>query len=357
VFVLTAAVVAAWARVAVLRPMHQLRTGVRRVAAGEFGHRVPGSGPADLRELAGDVEAMRERIVQELGAVERARLQLEQQAMELRRSNAELEQFAYVASHDLQEPLRKIASFCQMLQRRYGDQLDERAQRYIEFAVDGAKRMQTLITDLLVFSRVGRMYDQITEVDLDDVTDRALNDLSRAVEESGAVVRRGDLPTVTGEPTLLRMLMQNLIGNAVKFADPDRPPHVRIAAEQYGPEPAGSGWEITVEDNGIGIPPEFADKVFIIFQRLHARDSYPGTGIGLALCKKIVEYHGGRIWLDTGFTDGARVRFTLPVDGGRPFGVEAPSDAASPRVASLDAAGSADPAPGTASDTVATANA
>lgn len=318
VFLLTGVVLTILIRVLVTRPLDHLRIATRRVAQGDFDHVITGGGPVDLTAVADDVENMRQRIVAELGSsreqreiLTRQTADLDAQAVELRRSNAELEQFAYVASHDLQEPLRKVASFCQLLEKRYSDQLDDRARQYIDFAVDGAKRMQVLINDLLTFSRVGRVNDARLPVDLDQALSKALANLESSVTDSGARIDRPDeLPRVVGDPTLATMLWQNLVGNAVKFRHPDRPPHVRITCER-DPEDSGA-WRFCVTDNGIGIPGEFEDKVFVIFQRLHARDAYGGTGIGLALCKKIVEYHGGRIWIDTTHTDGTRFCFTLP---------------------------------------------
>lgn len=262
---------------------------------------------------------MRHRTVAELKAsrrtaerLDRTAAELDAQAAELRRSNAELEQFAYVASHDLQEPLRKVASFCQLLEKRYGDQLDARGTQYINFAVDGAKRMQVLINDLLTFSRVGRVQDARETVALDGTLDRALRNLATAVEESGAEVTRPErLPDVVGDPTLLTMLWQNLIGNAVKFRSPDRLPRVEVTeVDDPAAEPGFRTFAVT--DNGIGVPAEFAEKVFVIFQRLHARETYGGTGIGLSLCKKIVEHAGGHIRIDTAHTGGTRIVFTLP---------------------------------------------
>ncbi|WP_308294853.1 ATP-binding protein [Streptomyces sp. JJ66] len=307
-------------RLAVLRPLRALRTAVQRVADGEVTYHIPATGPADLRAVGGAVEAMREHIVAELDAararetlLERQAEELDRHTTELERSNAELEQFAYVASHDLQEPLRKVASFCQLLDKRYGQQLDERGKQYIDFAVDGAKRMQVLINDLLTFSRVGRLHDAREPVPLDAVLDRALANLGSAIEESGAVVERPErLPRITGDPTLLTMLWQNLVGNAVKFRRPELAPEIRVTVEE---KDDGSGWQLCVADNGIGVPEEFAEKVFVIFQRLHGRDAYAGTGIGLALCKKIVEHHGGTIWLETVHTGGTRVCFALPSEG------------------------------------------
>jgi len=317
-FLLTGVALAVLVRLLVTRPLEALSTASERVAAGDFAHRITGDGPADLTAVAGAVEGMRRRIVAELDAsrekeevLGRQADELDAQAVELRRSNAELEQFAYVASHDLQEPLRKVASFCQLLEKRYGDQLDERGLQYIDFAVDGAKRMQVLINDLLTFSRVGRLDDTREKVGLDQALDKALHNLAAAVEESEARIDRPErLPETVGDPTLLTMLWQNLVGNALKFRHPDRAPQVSVTC---APDPETPGmWRLCVTDNGIGIPEEFTDKVFVIFQRLHSRDAYGGTGIGLALCKKIVEHHGGRIWIDSTVGEGTRFCFTLP---------------------------------------------
>jgi light-regulated signal transduction histidine kinase (bacteriophytochrome) len=240
---------------------------------------------------------------------QRARAVVEEQAQDLARSNTELEQFAYVASHDLQEPLRKVASFCQLLERRYKGQLDERGDQYIEYAVDGAKRMQQLINDLLAFSRVGRIAADFAPVDLGAALAQAQRQLATMLEETGATVTSDALPTINGENTLLVQLFQNLVGNAVKFHGAESPRiHIGVRA-------TGGMWELSSSDNGIGIEEQYADKIFVIFQRLHARDAYGGTGIGLAMCKKIVEYHGGRIWLDTNKTGGASIRWTLPMAG------------------------------------------
>ncbi|HEX4253371.1 MAG TPA: ATP-binding protein [Pseudonocardia sp.] len=312
----------------VTRPIERLAQDALRVADGEHSHQVAvPKGPPELSAVAADVERMRSRIVNELAELassqrelRETRDRLQSQAVDLMRSNRDLEQFAYVASHDLQEPLRKVAGFCQLLQRRYADQLDERAEQYIEFAVDGARRMQRLISELLAFSRVGRADRALADVPLAEVTADALGELAAAGDlgsggdpsdgaggPSDARVVVGELPVVRGDATLLRQLMTNLIGNAVKFRRPDTPAEVHVDAVE---DPMG--WQISVADNGIGIAPEFADKIFVIFQRLHGRESYPGTGIGLALAKRIVEYHGGRIWLDTGRRDGTTIRFSLP---------------------------------------------
>ncbi|OOK82375.1 HAMP domain protein [Mycobacterium kansasii] len=343
-FFATAALLGLLTRRAVTRPLAALARACRRVTEGNFGEAItPPSRPKDIRGIAIDVENMRQRIVEELEASHSARAQLDEQALELRRSNAELEQFAYVASHDLQEPLRKVAAFCQLLEKRYADQLDERGLEYIGFAVDGAKRMQVLINDLLRFSRVGRLGTTSTDVDLDATLDAALANLATAIEESNAhIVRPAEpLPRVVGDPTLLTMLWQNLIGNAIKFRRQDRAPRVVIDCGRGSGERDGQ-WLFSVTDNGIGIPEEFTGKVFIIFQRLHGRDTYGGTGLGLALCRKIVEHHGGAVWIDTSHTDGTRFEFTLPIA----TGADAPAaDAGSAGAGSADADGKYVPSP------------
>ena len=318
-----ASALALWAALRrwVLRPVRDLAAETRVVSDGDLGHPVAGSGPQELLVLAADVEGMRQRLVAQVTAAEAssreldlARRRLEQRSEDLARSNRDLEQFAYVASHDLQEPLRKVASFCQLLQKRYGGQLDDRADQYIEFAVDGAKRMQQLINDLLVFSRVGRSGPASAEgpgatADLADCLRRALLALETAVEESGAVVTSDPLPVVPGQAGLLTQLLQNLVANAVKFRAPDRPPRVHVGARRL---PDGDCWELSVADNGIGVEPQYAERVFVIFQRLHAKEEYGGTGIGLALCKRIVEHHGGAIWLEPRGGEGTTIRWTLP---------------------------------------------
>lgn len=296
------------------QPVAHLASEARVVSDGDLAHEVSTLGPPEFVQLGEDVEAMRRRLVAQIAAVEaagrevaEARGALEEQTLELQRSNRELEQFAYVASHDLQEPLRKVASFCQMLERRYSGQLDERADQYIHFAVDGARRMQQLINDLLEFSRVGRLTTPQIDVDLNECLRNAMFNLQTAREESAADVTWDELPHVLGEAPLLTQLLQNLIGNAIKFHSV-QPPRIHLGVRRDNDH-----WEFWCSDNGIGIEPEHAERVFLIFQRLHAKETYGGTGIGLAMCKKIVEHHGGRIWVDASATSGATVRFTLPV--------------------------------------------
>ncbi|MCZ4119861.1 sensor histidine kinase [Streptomyces sp. H39-S7] len=287
-------------------PLERLGADARTIAGGDFDHPITPTGPADLRRLSGEIDFMRRRLVRELAFAEEARLRLDAQAADLQRSNVELEQFAYVASHDLQEPLRKISSFTQLLRRRYGGQLDARADQYIDFAVDAANRMQTLINDLLAFSRVGRLHNTHQSIRVDRVLQQTLSTLSVGIEESGATITLDPLPTLVADPTQMGMLWQNLIGNAVKFHRPGEAPRIHVTAAREG-----ELWRFSVTDNGIGIAPEYAEKVFVIFQRLHTKDTYTGSGIGLAMCKKIVEFHGGTITVDPEYRDGTRITFTL----------------------------------------------
>ncbi|HUR63051.1 MAG TPA: ATP-binding protein [Candidatus Thermoplasmatota archaeon] len=231
---------------------------------------------------------------------------------ELERSNRELQQFAYVASHDLQEPLRMVASYTQLLQRRYQGKLDRDADEFIGYAVGGAVRMQSLINDLLTYSRVSTATRPMLPLDMEGVLDTALLNLKVAVDESKATVVRDRMPKVEGDRSQLVQLMQNLVGNALKFRAKDRPCQVMVTATE------GNGqWTFAVRDNGIGIERQYYDRLFVIFQRLHARDEYEGTGIGLAVCKKIVERHGGRIWVESEPGKGSTFSFTLPAQTGK----------------------------------------
>ncbi len=256
-------------------------------------------------DLVGVLSLAAEAIVQSIDRL-RAKATLAAYAQELARSNAELQQFAYVASHDLQEPLRMVASYTQLLARRYRGRLDADADDFIAFAVDGVTRMQTLINDLLAYSRVGTRAREPVEVETERVVADVLANLRTELERTGTRTHVGRLPRVRGDAGQLGQLFQNLVANAVKFRG-EAPPEVHIDAE-----PGDGEWTFVVRDNGIGIAPEFHERVFIIFQRLHTRDESPGNGIGLAICKKIVERHGGRIWIESGPGTGAAFHFTLP---------------------------------------------
>jgi PAS domain S-box-containing protein len=235
----------------------------------------------------------------------RAEDQVRRSLVELQRSNQDLEQFAYVASHDLQEPLRMVASYTQLLAEKYEGQLDDKAKKYIDYAVDGAVRMQRLVNDLLSYSRISTKGRAPEPTDSHAVLGEALGNLQTAIEESRAMVTNDDLPVVRADATQLLQVFQNLIANAIKFRRGD-PPRVHVAARDGGHE-----WEFSVKDNGIGIDAQYANRVFVIFQRLHARPEYPGTGIGLAVCKRIVERHGGRIWLESEPGKGSTFFFTV----------------------------------------------
>jgi signal transduction histidine kinase len=295
----------------ILEPVDRLGRQTRKVSGGETYLQIEPDGPVEFAALGRDVESMRLQISGQLARAEEVQEQLRLRGAELARSNDDLQQFAYVASHDLSEPLRKVANFCQLLERHYADQLDDRARQYIDFAVDGAKRMQALISDLLALARVGRTTDEFVAVPLDAALDDALTNLAAKIEQSGATVERsGPLPTIQGDRSLLVSLLENLVGNGVKYRREGVPPAIRVSAELNADD---SMWTFTVRDNGIGIDEQYAERIFAVFQRLHVRDSYGGTGIGLALCRKIVEFHGGRIWLahvESG--EGAAFVFTLP---------------------------------------------
>jgi PAS domain S-box-containing protein len=250
-------------------------------------------------------ERVRSEVVRLQIETERAE-ELQRANEKMQRSNADLEQFAYVASHDLQEPLRAVAGMVQLLQQRYQGQLDARADQYIFHAVEGATRMQTLIDDLLTFSRVGTKGKALAPTDAGQALQAALDNLRAAIDESGAIITHGALPTVMADAMQLAQLFQNLIGNAIKFRG-ERPPRIDISAQSLA-----EGWRFAVRDNGIGIEAQYFERIFAVFQRLHTRREYPGTGIGLAICKKIVERHGGQIWVKSQLGQGSTFYFTLP---------------------------------------------
>ena len=249
------------------------------------------------------------RLVRDNRDLALSRKALEESIAELARSNADLQQFAYVASHDLKEPLRMVASYTQLLARRYKGKLDSDADEFIRYAVDGANRMQWLINDLLAYSRVTSQEQVFEEVDCTKVLEEVMSNLQLSIEESQAVVTHDPLPTVMADGGQLGQLFQNLIANAITFHG-EEPPAVHVSAERKANE-----WLFSVRDNGVGLDPQYAERIFVIFQRLHDREEYPGTGIGLAICKKVVERHGGRIWVVSQVGQGATFYFTLPIVG------------------------------------------
>lgn len=263
-----------------------------------------------LTQAQAELEKRVRELQREIAERQRAEQGLAAKTVELQRSNAELEQFAYVASHDLQEPLRMITSYTQLLAKRYHDKLDETAAEFIGYAVDGAKRMQGLINDLLAYSRVGTKGKPFALAQCDKILMDTIASLKVAIEESGAKVCHESLPTVIADEVQLGQLFQNLIGNGIKYRR-EGPLEIHVACK-----PEGSHWLFSVRDNGIGIEPQYHERIFTIFQRLHAKEQYPGSGIGLAICRKIVERHGGKIWVESELGKGATFYFTLPVTAG-----------------------------------------
>jgi light-regulated signal transduction histidine kinase (bacteriophytochrome) len=283
----------------IIRPDGQVRIIYRETVAVRDEHGKPVSYTGTIRDVT-ELRAAEE-------AVRLKTREIEEHAAELQRSNAELEQFAYVASHDLQEPLRMVASYCQLLQRRYKDKLDGDANEFIGFAVEGANRMQRLINDLLGYSRIGRQGGNPENFRAADALKTVLANLQGAISESGAKIEIGALPEIRANRTQVGQLFQNMIGNAIKFRRDGEAPLIRISAT-----PEEKFWHFLIEDNGIGIEKEYLERVFLIFQRLHERNKYPGTGIGLAIVKKVIEHHGGRIWIESTPGRGSKFNFTLP---------------------------------------------
>jgi signal transduction histidine kinase len=329
----------------VLRRVRTLVEATQKLKAGNLSARTGvTAGAGELHYLARVFDDMAESLQQRIAERERAEEQLRVanaelkgfneelerrvalRTAELKRSNEELEQFAYVASHDLQEPLRMVTNYMQLLQQRYGDKLDKNAHEFMGFAMDGAMRMRQLIQDLLAYSRVGSRAKPFEKIEAREVLDRTLMNLKVAIDESGAVITWKDpLPILEGDPVQLTQLFQNLLSNAIKFRKPDQPPQIRISTKA-APAPKSAAaedpihrnrkWvEFSIADNGIGISAENFERIFVIFQRLHARDKYPGTGIGLSICKKIVERHGGHIWVESQPEVSTTFHFTLPAAG------------------------------------------
>jgi signal transduction histidine kinase len=294
-----------------------LRSGTAAVGGGDLEYRIGVLPPDELGQLGESFDRMtgqlqsvtvsKDLLEQETHARRRTELDLIRRTNELSRSNAELEQFAYVASHDLQEPLRMVASYTQLLKQRYEGRLDADADDFIGYAVEGATRMQSLIEDLLEYSRISTRGKDPEPLDAEGALEDAVRNLKATIEETGAIVTHDPLPTVMVDPTQMTQLLQNLIGNAVKFRREGDTPRVDVSARRDDDE-----WRFAVRDNGIGIDPQYFDRVFTVFQRLHARQEYDGSGIGLSICKRIVQRHGGRIWIESQPGTGSTFFFTLP---------------------------------------------
>ena len=318
--VLTALVVAGVAAMAarsVTVPMTKLLGATHNIGEGNLDQKIGYEGRDELGELSKAFDRMtdklrkitvsRDELVSEVRERMRAEQMLVEKAEELVRSNADLQQFAYVASHDLKEPLRAVSGFCQLLQQRYHGKIDDKADQYIQEAIDGAARMQTLIDDLLKYARVSTTGGPMESTNCMVVVEKAVANLKASIETTGASVHYSNLPSVTADEPQLLHLFQNLISNAIKYYS-GKPPEIDIAAEAKNGE-----WLFSVRDNGIGIDPKYHDRIFVIFQRLHTRDEYSGTGMGLAICKRIVDRHKGKIWVDSQPGMGSTFSFTIPM--------------------------------------------
>ncbi len=248
------------------------------------------------------------QVMQDITSMKELEESIQENNEQLKRSNEELDRFAYVASHDLQEPLRMVSSYTQLLSNRYKDKLDDDANEFMDYIVGGAKRMQLLIQDLLSFSRLSSKVEVLRPIEANHLYDNAIGNLAVAIDESGTVVTKEDLPVIHGDEGQLRQLFQNLIGNAVKYRDPEKMNKVHVSVKELS-----DSYQFCFEDNGIGIEANYFEKIFVIFQRLHGKDKYQGTGIGLSLCKKIVDNHHGRIWVESEYGQGTRFNFTLPM--------------------------------------------
>jgi signal transduction histidine kinase len=331
---LASALLAIFLTQTVTRPILLLNQGVGQVSQGNLGFRIPVDTRDEIGQLSQSFNLMaasiqekdtklsswaaelEERVQERTLALKDAIEELENSKASLEISNIELERFAYVASHDLQEPLRMVTSYLQLLDRRTRGKLDSEALEFIQYAVEGSNRMKMLINDLLTYSRVNTRGQELTRTDSETALEQSLQVLQLAIDEASARVSHDPLPVVMADEIQLEQLFQNLVGNAIKFKG-DRPSHIHIGVErkegQRGPE-----WLFSVKDNGIGIDPQYFERIFILFQRLHGREAYPGTGIGLAVCQRIVERHGGRIWVESTPGQGSTFFFTLPVVAEQP---------------------------------------
>lgn len=321
----------------VLKPVSELEAGANRIGSGELDYRVPegrrdeiGALAASFNGMAADLKESYEELTDEIATRRKAEeevrehrdkleekvrertAELEEAMEDLSRSNAELEQFAYVASHDLQEPLRMVASYTELIKQKYRGRMGDEADEFIDYAVDGAVRMQQLINDLLTYSRVGSHGTAFEPVDMNEVYRKTVLNLKASIDEKNAIVTRGDLPVIQADAAQMTQLLQNLIANAIKF-NKETLPRVEVTGTRKE-----NDWLFAVEDNGIGVEPRYAERIFRIFHRLHGHGKYKGTGIGLALCQRIVERHGGRIWVesDPARRQGSTFYFTIPERGG-----------------------------------------
>ncbi len=295
----------------IVRPIRILQKGAGKIQAGNLDHEIALNTPDEMGKLARALNTMARSLINTNTSLEemvadRTR-QLQTRNEQLKQSNEDLQQFAYVASHDLQEPLRMVASYTQLLSERYNDKLDEKANKYIYYAVDGASRMQRLIQDLLSFSRVSTHGRDFEQVPLASIVESMLKQMTVIIRDTGARIIVEDLPEVKADPSQISQVFQNLISNSLKFCTRERP-EIIVSVQKED-----SFWRFSVTDNGIGIESEYKDKIFIIFQRLHTRKEYAGTGIGLAICKRIINRHGGRIWFESTLGKGTVFYFTLPV--------------------------------------------
>ena len=299
----------------IVRPLGQLTAAAATIGTGNFTQRIELRTDDEIGRLSEEFNRMAASLSDKEAQLRDYAAQLEQKVeertVELTRSNADLAQFAYVASHDLQEPLRMVSSFMQLIEQRYKDKLDAAGTEFINYAVDGANRMQTMINDLLIFSRVGTRGKPFEPIDCEVILDQTLTNLQMAIEDSQAIITRDPLPTVMADDTQMVQLFQNLIGNAIKFRRQEQL-RVHISAQAKEEE-----WVFSVRDNGTGIDPQYAERIFVIFQRLHSKEEYPGTGIGLAVCKRVVERHGGKIWVESQPGQGSTFYFTIPKRGGK----------------------------------------
>lgn len=299
------------------KSLRQVTPAAAKMGAGDLSQRVKVTTGDEIEQLTTEFNRMSASLSEKDAQLRDYAAHLEQKVEErteeltrLTHSNADLAQFAYIASHDLQEPLRMITSYLQLIEQRYKDKLDADGTEFISYAVDGANRMQTMINDLLTFSRVGTRGKPFEPTDCEVILDQTLANLQIAIEKSQAIITHDPLPTVIADDTQMVQLFQNLIGNAIKFRSQE-PPQVHISAQAKGEE-----WVFSVRDNGIGIDLQYAERIFVIFQRLHSREEYPGTGIGLAVCKSVIERHGGKIWVESQPRKGSTFYFTIPKRGG-----------------------------------------